>query len=173
MAGPGRPPKQPEIPTRVRDASDIEKARKHSVKAMASTKTSHKAIADMLEISQTELRRRYASELKHGLDYVYAKVSLKLVQGAMSGDMRAMLAWMRHCGGWQEVSRREITGKDGQPINIQHLDDIALSQIIGAIRSTKLVGRSRGRTGSEIEADTSDVVDMDSVSGSADEGDEE
>jgi hypothetical protein len=137
---------------------------------MSSTKTSLKAMAQLLGITVTELRKTYAKELRDGPDYVYAAVTQKMVGSAIGGDIRAGLAVLRQFYGWQEVTRREITGKNGEPISFRNLDAAALASIVEALSSKSTSGRSNGRDVPQIEAGAGDVVDLEALSGATDEG---
>lgn len=140
---------------------------------MASTNTSVPAMAELLGISIGDLRRDYRVELKNGHDFVYAAISLKLVQAGLGGDVRSMLAWMRQFGGWQEISRREITGKNGEPISIRNLDTSSLVAVIEALSTAGAAGGRSGRNGRETDNRTIDVTDLDALSGPPDEGAEQ
>lgn len=154
----------------IRNESDMARARALQVRAMASTKTSAQAMAEILGISVKELRRQYYKEMKQGHDYVYAAMSMKLVNAGMSGDIRAILAWLRKFGGWEEITRREITGKNGEPISFRNLDAVALASVIEALSTQSNAGRGAGRIGTQIDVDRARDVDLDAVPGAADEG---
>ncbi len=127
------------------DPDRLDKRRTLQVRMMASTKTNVKAIAEMMGITTYQLKRSYAKELRDGHDYVYAAMSQKLVASGMSGDVRSMLAWLRQFGGWQEITRKEVTGKDGAPISFQNLDTSALNSVLEALST---VGSGRSINGS-------------------------
>lgn len=149
-----------------------ERRRAQSVKLMASTNTSVPAMAELLGISIGELRRDYRVELKSGHDFVYAAISLKLVQAGLGGDVRSMLAWMRQFGGWQEITRREITGKNGEPISVRNLDTSSLVAVIEALAASGSAGGRSSRNGQEIDGRAVDLDDLDALSGPANEGSE-
>lgn len=151
---------------------DTQRKRAQSVRLMASTKTSVQAMADLLGITVGELRRDYRTELKNGPDFVYAAISLKLVQAGLGGDVRSMLAWMRQFGGWQEITRREITGKNGEPISVRNLDTSSLVAVIEALATSGSAGSRAGRNGQEADNRVIDVTDLDAISGPTDESSE-
>jgi hypothetical protein len=138
------------------------------VRMMSSTKATIPAMAHMLGITEDVLQEQFSSELAMGQDYVYAAVSLRLVNAAMGGDMRAMLAWLRQFGGWQEVTRKELTGKNGEPITIRNLDDTALAAVFRSLTEGNALGRGVGRNGAPLEI--SGAVDLDPVPGPSDAG---
>jgi len=160
----------PPRPVYSRTTDDVARGRRESVQMMASTKTTLKAMAQIMGISVPELKKQYAAELKNGPDYVYGFISLKLVTAAGKGDMRAMLAYLRQFGGWQEITRREITGKNGEPISFRNLDSSALASVIEALAAQGSAGRGAGRNAAQIDLGAREVVDLDAVSGAADEG---
>lgn len=153
--------------TRALTSDQIHKARANKVKMMASTETPLKAMAELLDMSVSDLKRLHAADIKRGHDYVYAVISLRLVNAAFAGDARSMHAWMRQYGNWTEVTRRELTGKDGAPISFRQLDDTSLTQIIASLAAQGVVGGRKGRVGAEIDLD---AIDLDAISGPTTEG---
>ena len=158
---------------KVRTTEDVRRIRSQQVRMMASTDTELKAMANLLDITVSELRRDYRKELNNGRNYVYAALSVKLVNNAMSGDVRSMLAWLRQFGGWQEISRREITGKNGEPISFRSLDATSLAAVLEALSQKGTAGRGYGRTGPQIEIGDAEVLDLDAISRPANESAEE
>jgi len=149
---------------------DLRHIRGQQVRAMASTKTEPKAMAEMMGLSLAEFKKQYRDELKTGHDFVYASISIKLVNSAVAGDVRSMLAWLRQFGGWQEITRREITGKNGEPISFRNLDSHALASVIEALTAQGVTGRGTGRTAAQGRLAATDVIDLDAIPGSTDEG---
>lgn len=160
---------------RKRPAEAVDTARDKSmqVKIMASTKVEIKAMADMVGMGVIGFRKKYSKELNNGHDYVYAAISMKLVGSAMGGDMRAMLAWLRQFGGWEQVTRKELTGKNGEPISIRNLDGPSLIAIVEALGAKGATGRSRGRNPPQIDYDRDSATDLDAIPGTADESADE
>lgn len=158
------------VPRKAATRDDADRKTALKIKAMASTKTSVPAMAELLGMSVGDLRRDFRVELKTGHDFVYAAISQKLVGAAISGDVRSMLAWMRQFGGWQEITRREITGKNGEPISVRNLDTSSLVAVIEALAASGSAGGRSGRNGQEADNRTIDVTDLDAISGPADEG---
>jgi hypothetical protein len=155
------------------EAIRIHEKRKTSqqVKMMASTKVTHKAMAEMLGISVPQLKKEYANELSGGHEFVYAAVSLRLVNAAMGGEFRAMYSWLRQFGGWTDVSRREITGKNGEPISFKNLDDNSLVAILNALKTAGPTSRAPKGISSEVGIDFEGATDLDPIPGASDEGD--
>lgn len=167
----GNPQAYPvKVPRKATTRNDLDKKRAQSIKLMASTNTSVPAMAELLGITIGELRRDFRVELKTGHDFVYAAISLKLVQAGLGGDVRSMLAWMRQFGGWQEITRREITGRNGEPISITNLDTSSLVKVIEALATSGTAGGRAGRNGEALDNRTIDVTDLDAISGPPDEG---
>jgi hypothetical protein len=152
---------------------DAEALRKRGmqVRMMSSAKATLPAMAKMIGITEDELQQQFADDIAMGQEYVYAAVALRLVNSAMGGDMRAMLAWLRQFGGWQEVTRKELTGKNGEPIAIRNLDDTALAAIFRSLTAGNSLDRGSGRDGSPLEIGR--TIDLDPVPGPSDEGDGE
>jgi hypothetical protein len=170
MPRPRKPVPLPDFPPTQSEAQE-ERQRAQKIRMMAATKTSPKAMAQLLGMPTQELRKRYAEDIKTGHDYVYAAVSLRYVAAAIGGDIRAMDRWMRQFGGWKDVSRRELTGKDGSPISFQRLDDTSLAAVIAALRAQEAAGR--GGSGTPQTIDYDGATDLDPVPGAADEGTEQ
>ncbi len=152
--------------------TDQERARSMQVRMMVSTRSQVGIMAEMLGITTATFRKTYKKELTQGHDYIYAAISMKLVNSAVGGDMRAMLAWLRQFGGWQEITRRELTGKNGEPISIRSLDGPSLLALIEALGTKGAARGGKGGAPPQIDGTASDP-DLDAVPGSADEGAEE
>lgn len=159
---------------RIRNVQLSEEDEKNSVavRMMVSTKTSITAMADMMGMRAEDFRRTYQKELTRGHDYVYAVISQKIVASAFAGDLRAAFKWMQQFGGWQEVTRKELTGKNGEPISIRSLDGPTLFALMDAISEKGAAGRNKGRAPPQIDY-TASTTDLDAISGAADEGAEE
>jgi hypothetical protein len=98
-----------------------EKDRKQ-VSVMAGIGLTHDQIADVMGISDETLRKYYSKELKISASVMTAQVANNLYSIATSkgqGSVSAAIFWMKTRGGWREKDRIEVTGKDGEPIQIQ------------------------------------------------------
>ena len=76
------------------------------------------------------IRKHYAEERATGTAHANAKVAESLFQAATSKELTSMrvtacIFWLKTRARWREVSRHELTGKDGGPI--QHYDLSKLS----------------------------------------------
>lgn len=160
----------PPRPVHAQTTDDLHRKRAETVQMMSSTKTSLKTMAQILGVSVPQLKKEYAAELKNGPDYVYGIISLRLVRAAGGGDMRAILAYLRQFGGWQEITRRELTGKNGEPISFRSLDTHALASVIEALTAQGNAGRGAGRNAAQISIGAGEVVDLDTIPGPSDEG---
>jgi len=63
---------------------------------------------------QTELSEAYRKGKALGI----TKVAKSLAAKALDGDIAAAKFYLSHQAGWSEVKRTEVTGKDGDPIEI-------------------------------------------------------
>ena len=79
---------------------------------------SQQMIADALDISVDTLTRHFKREWSEGQREAVAAVGSKLLAKALSGNMTAMIFYLRTRGKWSQ--RVEVTGAEGGPI--QHLD---------------------------------------------------
>jgi len=89
---------------------------------MAGIGLTHDQIADVMGISDETLRKYYSKELKISASVMTAQVANNLYSIATSkgqGSVSAAIFWMKTRGGWREKDRIEVTGKDGEPIQIQ------------------------------------------------------
>lgn len=144
-----------------------------AVMAMVAMGGTPRAIADYLNISTADLRHKYHSELQRGFEITKTKIELSLLNKALHGDVRCMLAWLRQFGGWTEVTRKEITGANGEPISIQSLDTASLDQVLKTLRETAAPERYPGRAISQtVEVGAESIRDLESISGSSDESTE-
>lgn len=141
------------------------------IRAMASTETPVAAIGRVLKLegSADRIKRRFPKEIAGGRDYVYAELSLMLVEAARKGDLRAALIWMRQYGGWTPTTRQEITGKNGEPIVLRNLDTDSLVQVLKALGTQSVRNRDFGRTRPPLTLDGPPATDLDALSGTTDE----
>jgi hypothetical protein len=165
-------PKKPRVRVRQPKVSKIYEPVSNSERAkiLASTGAEVSAMAARMGIGVEDFRRTYRKELTTGHDYVYAWISEMLVRAALAGDRSAQMAWLRQFGGWLETTRKEITGKDGQPISIQSLDGPSLLAVFQALGKEGSARRGAGRAITQEVDFGSDARTLDAVPGPADEG---
>jgi len=130
-------PRKPHEPT--------DKDRKQ-VSLMAGIGLTHDQIAKIIGISDETLRKYYDKELEVSAAMMNAQVAQNLYSIATSkgaGAVASAIFWMKTRGGWREVERKEITGKDGAPIaintnklDVSELDDDQLEALETALVTT-------------------------------------
>jgi hypothetical protein len=130
-------PRKPHEPT--------DKDRKQ-VSLMAGIGLTHDQIAKIIGISDETLRKYYDKELEVSAAMMNAQVAQNLYSIATSkgaGAVASAIFWMKTRGGWREVERKEITGKDGAPIaintnklDVSQLDDEQLEALETALVTT-------------------------------------
>jgi len=130
-------PRKPHEPT--------DKDRKQ-VSLMAGIGLTHNQIAKIVGISDETLRKYYDKELDVSAAMMNAQVAQNLFSIATSkgaGAVASAIFWMKTRGGWREVERKEITGKDGAPIaintnklDVSQLDDDQLEALETALVTT-------------------------------------
>ena len=79
-------------------------------------------------ISERTLRKYFAPEIERGLNEVNSQVVLSLFKKATGDGPQAASAamfWVKCRMGWRDVSRTEVTGPNGGPINIYSDSDLA------------------------------------------------
>src|SRR5580700_7636078 len=148
----GRPPgaknkPKPPAPKRKPPAEYKPKTDYERAMMLVSTGVDIRIMAELMGCGVEEFRKRYRKEMTRGHDYVYGVVTESLVRAAFGGDQRAQMAWLRQFGGWMETTRKEITGRDGQPISIQSLDGPSLLAIVEALGQKDSPRRVSGRNG--------------------------
>lgn len=120
-----------------------EKDRKQ-VTLMAGIGLTHDQIAKIIGVSDETLRKYYSSELETAASLMNAQVAQNLFSMATSkeqGSVAAAIFWMKTRAGWREVSRQEITGPGGGPIELvarraipDDIDEARLKSIEAALR---------------------------------------
>ena len=112
---------------------------------MAGIGLKHDQIAKIIGISDETLRKYYTEELETAAAKMNAQVAQNLFSiatGKGVGAVASAIFWMKTRGGWREVERKEITGKDGaaiqleakRTINFENMDDESLQQVEQALR---------------------------------------
>jgi hypothetical protein len=115
------------------------------VTIMAGIGLKHDHIAKIIGISDETLRKYYGEELELAAAKMNAQVAQNLYSIATSkgpGAVPSAIFWMKTRGGWREVERKEITGANGAPIQLEskrtvsldNIDDETLQQIEHALR---------------------------------------
>lgn len=74
-------------------------------------------------ISLGTLTKYFSRELEAGKPEAIAKVSSKLFQKALDGDLTAMIFWLKTQARWKETTVHEHTGADGEPLAAPSLGD--------------------------------------------------
>lgn len=165
----GRPPAKPDE-DKPADSRSPE-IRRLQVKAMMATGAEEKDMAEFMGLSISRFRINFAVELKRGGNWMKNQIEWNVARKALQGDIRCMLAWLRQYGGWTEVSRREITGANGEPISFRSLDGPSLDQVIKALREAGDAGGGAGRNKAPLlTVGTDSIRDLDPIQGSSDEG---
>jgi len=59
-------------------------------------------IADLLEISPAALRQHFSDELLSGAIEANPSITIMLFDRALSGDLRAMIHWLKSRAGWKQ-----------------------------------------------------------------------
>jgi transposase len=88
------------------------------VKNLSAVGTRYEDIAAKLGISSDTLTRKYRQELDDGRIDANATVANTLFQQAKSGNVTAVIFWLKTRAGWREKTQVEITGEDGGPVKI-------------------------------------------------------
>lgn len=96
------------------------------VRSLAATGLSQQQIADSLGISEKTLRNRkkginsvFAEAIKKGKAQGLAVATSKLFEAVKRGEPWAICFMLKCQGGWNEKSYLEVTGKNGEAIQIE------------------------------------------------------
>lgn len=79
----------------------------------------HDQIGALLGISDVTLRKYYKIELAVGKAKASAKIANTLFNKATKGDTTAAIWWTKAQMGWSEKIKQELSGVDGEPMDIQ------------------------------------------------------
>jgi hypothetical protein len=98
---------------------------RYQVCQLASINLSHVEIAGVLGITKETMYKYYRNELDHGKAACTANVALRLYKVATEADgaeaVKAMMFWLRARAGWKDTSQVEMSGPNGQPIELAQL----------------------------------------------------
>lgn len=81
--------------------------------------TPHSQIARMNRMSLETLHRCYRDELDLGHHKAAAVVGGKIFEAAKRGEQWACTLWAARRMGWKETSAQELSGPDGQTLQVQ------------------------------------------------------
>jgi len=87
---------------------------------------SQKQLADYFGCTANTLRAAFERQpelfeaYRKGKALGITKVAKSLAAKALDGDINAAKFYLSHQAGWTETRRKEITGKDGEPIQVDH-----------------------------------------------------
>jgi transposase len=102
----GRPSHEPTEQSRVQ------------VKTLAAVGIRHEDIAAKLGISADTLVKYYKQELDDGRVDSNAQIGKSLYEQAKAGNTAAMIFWLKTRAGWRETTRHEITGAEGNSLEV-------------------------------------------------------
>ena len=88
------------------------------VQMLSSLGTTYEDIATKLKISSDTLVKYYKQELDEGRIDANATIAQTLFQQAKNGNTSAMMFWLKTRARWKEVTQHEISGVDGQAIQV-------------------------------------------------------
>lgn len=106
---------------------------REAVARLAAVGTKHDVIARIVKISVDTLTRHFATELAWGLTEANAVIAATLYDKAKAGDATSIIWWEKTRGGHREISRHELTGQDGGPIEYRKLTDEEVDARIAAL----------------------------------------
>ena len=117
----GRPPFEPT------------EAQRQLVKVLTASGHVQDVIGARVGCNKDTLRRHFRAEIDEGVDFANSAVGEKLLQKALSGDIKAIENWLDRRGGlpWRKVTGSEHSGPGGAPFavaavprrDLSHLSD--------------------------------------------------
>ena len=111
--------------TRPRIQIDLEK-----VEQLAQVCDNEEEIALALGISYRKKDfANFATAIKKGKAKANAFVGGKLMSLIREGNPAATIFYMKSRCGWKETDRKEITGKDGEPVKVDKVNQLDLSKL--------------------------------------------
>lgn len=105
------------------------------VEQLAQVCDNEEEIALALGISYSTLRNRkrefdsFNTAIKRGRAKANAFVGGKLMSLIREGNPAATIFYMKSRCGWKETDRKEITGKDGEPVKVDKVNQLDLSKL--------------------------------------------
>jgi transposase len=102
----GRPPHEPTEQTRLQ------------AKTLAAVGIRHEDIAAKLGITADTLTKYYRKELDDGRVDANAQIGKSLFEQARAGNTSAMIFWLKTRAGWKETNVHEVSGLDGQALEV-------------------------------------------------------
>ena len=102
----GRPPHEPTEQTRLQ------------AKTLAAVGIRHEDIAAKLGITADTLTKYYRKELDDGRVDANAQIGKSLFEQARAGNTTAMIFWLKTRAGWKETNVHEVSGLDGQALEV-------------------------------------------------------
>ena len=94
---------------------------RRQVEAMAAYGVPEADIARVLSIDPKTLRKHYRLELDTGQIKANSKIAESLYRKALGDGAQSVTAaifWLKTRAGWKETSVHEVSGRDGEPIEV-------------------------------------------------------
>lgn len=83
-------------------------------------------IARNLGMGANQLAAYLGDELAKGKAKANAMIAGTLFAKAMGGDTACLIFWAKTQMGWREVTRHEVTGEDGGPVQISRIERVII-----------------------------------------------
>ena len=119
--------------------------------ALVSNGLTQKQISVVLDTSVETLRHHFAPQLGEGFTRIYAAISGNLVRKALGGDKTCIIFWLKARAGWRETTRNEVTGGDGNPLDLRA---VSTKDLIAAIAATERISGPAGSLAGDDEEES-------------------
>ena len=95
---------------------------KEQVVLLVGCGVTNRVIAKRLNIAESTLKLHFKEQLEFGREQAIAEVSSLVLAAALNGDRTSAFFYLKCRGGWKEGSTLELTGKDGNPVELRSKD---------------------------------------------------
>ena len=92
---------------------------RRQVEVLAGFGLPQQQIAILLGCDPKTLRKHFEVELSVGDAKATAKIAQTLFNKAAAGDTASMIFWMKVRAGWRETTRVELSGRDGEAMQLE------------------------------------------------------
>ena len=92
--------------------------RRNQVEVLAGFGLPQTQIAVLLGCDPKTLRKHFEHELSVGDAKATAKIAQTLFNKAVAGDTASLIFWLKARAGWREKHEVELSGKDGEPVQV-------------------------------------------------------
>jgi hypothetical protein len=124
------------------------------VSSMVAAGVTRVSMCLVMELTDDQMRRHYRREIDTALDMANARVTGKLFEKCMQGDVPSMIFWLRTRAKWKTADKLELSGPEGGPVQTQAVPAVVGSMTDEQRRLLRELARSVGVQPGEGEGDS-------------------